>query len=347
MRPICSKLKGALSCAAFLAAAATCGWASAAESASSCKLPQINLWERPLVDGAPTKVALGFFLIDIIDIDDVEQEIKTEFEVFQTWTDPRLTGLDECRFDLSQVWSPDLTFVNSGRVFPAFPERVAVGPKGVVRYVQRYRGSLSFPHALQNFPFDAHTIQIALIPMRQDRHADRLEVDKEHISRQGQFTILDWTFGDVSARIVPTTHPVTGETADVFYFEIPTTRLYQYYLWKVFMPLTLIAAMSWSVFWVNPAKFGPQIGMSATSMLTLIAFQFAVESILPRLSYFTLLDGFSAAATGLVFLGLVESLATSYLVSIARAELAVRIDRVCRWAFPLAFTAIVVWIFGI
>jgi hypothetical protein len=344
---MCSKLKGVLTCAAFLATAGTCGWASAGQSASSCKLPELNLWERPLVAGAPTKVALGLFLIDIIDIDDVEQQIATDFEVIQTWTDPRLEGLDACRFDLSQVWSPDLTFVNSGRLFPAFRERVAVGPKGVVRYVQRYRGSLSFPHDLHAFPFDSHTIQIALMPVRQDRHAEILVVNEEHISRKGNFTILDWTFGNMRARIVPTTHPVTGETADVFYFELPTTRQYQYYIWKVLMPLTLIVAMSWSVFWISPAKFGSQIGMSATSMLTLIAFQFAMASIFPRLSYFTLLDGFITAATALVFLALVESLATSYLVSTDRTDLAVRMDRICRWVFPLAFIAIVVLIFRI
>jgi len=347
MKFLRSNCKGLVACVVFLAAVATCGLASAARSTSSCELPETNLWDRPTVDGTPTKVVLGAFLIDIIDIDDIEQQFTTDFEVFQTWTDPRLTGLDECHFDLSQVWSPDLTFVNSGRVFPAFPERVAIGAKGVVRYVQRYRGTLSFPHALYEFPFDKHTIQIAMMPVRQDRHADNLEVDEKQITRRKQFSTLDWTFGNVYGRVAPSIHPVTGAVTDVFYVEVPTARLYQYYLWKVFLPLTLIIAMSWSVFWVNPERFGSQIGMSATSMLTLIAFQFALESIFPHLSYFTLLDGFISAATGLVFLALVEALVTSYLVSTSRADLALRIDRICRWAFPLAFVAIVVVIFHI
>jgi hypothetical protein len=347
MKLVCPNIGGMLICAAFLAATGTCASAFAAESASSCELPAINLWERPHIGGAPTKVELGIILIDVTGIDDVKQQFSTDFAVFQKWTDPRLKGLDGCRFDLSQIWKPELALMNSGRVFPTLTSRADVGPEGVVRYIQRYRGSLSFRHALHDFPFDKHTIRIGMIPVRVDRHAYDLVVNENRISRVPDLTILDWTLGDVSGRIAPITHVVTGETVNVFYFEIPATRLYQYYLWKVFMPLMLIVAMSWSVFWINPAKFGPQIGMSATSMLTLIAFQFAMASTLPPLSYFTLLDGFITAATGLVFLALVQSLTTSYLVSVDRTGPALKMDRICRWAFPLAFVVMVASIFGI
>jgi hypothetical protein len=342
-----STLRNVLWCATLLAAAGAGGPAFAVESADSCALPQMNVGERPHVGGAPTQVALGAFLVDIAEIDDVKQQFTVDIAVFQTWTDPRLKGFNECQFDLNQVWSPLFTFLNSGRVFPEFPPRASVGPEGVVRYTQRYRGPLSFRHALHEFPFDKHTISIAMMPVGHERQAYELVVDEKRIGRQEELTILDWTLGDVSGRISPTAHPVTGETIDVFFLEIPAARLYQYYLWKVLIPLMLIVAMSWSVFWINPDKFGPQIGMSATSMLTLIAFQFAMASILPHLSYFTLLDGFITVATGLVFLALVESLTTAYLVSVGRTQIALRIDRICRWAFPLAFVFIVIAIFVI
>jgi hypothetical protein len=346
LESLASKFKIIVTCVAFLSATAVCTAAGAAETAASCELPRINLSERPHVNGAPTKVTLGMLLIDIMHIDDVMQQFTTEFAVLQTWTDSRLKELAGCHFDQSQIWYPELTFMNSGKVFPAFPARAAVGPEGVVNYTQRYRGSLSFRHALHDFPFDKHTIQIALVPSRQDRHLYELVVDEDRILRLDEFTILDWTMGDISAHVAPARHPLTGSDVDVFYFEVPATRLYQYYLWKVLMPLTLIVAMSWSVFWINPDKFGPQIGMSATSMLTLIAFQFAMASILPHLSYFTLLDSFITAATGLVFLALVQSLTTSYLVSVGRAKIALQMDQTCRWVFPLAFIGIVAFVFG-
>ncbi len=339
--------RSVLACAAFIAAIGAGGSALAAESALSCELPNINMGERPNAGRAPTKVALGIFLVDITEINDVKQQFTADFAVFQSWNDPRLKDLNGCRFKLEQIWSPLFTLINSGQVSPEFPDRATVGPEGAMRYAQRFRGTLSFRHALHQFPFDKHTIRITMMPVGQVQNAYELVVDEKQIGRQVELTILDWTFGDVTGRVSPAAHPVTRDPVDHFYFEIPATRLYQYYLWKVLMPLMLIVAMSWSVFWINPAKFGPQIGMSATSMLTLIAFQFAMASILPHLSYFTLLDRFITAATALVFVALVESLTTSYLVSIDETKIALRIDRTCRWAFPLVFVCIVLLIFGI
>jgi hypothetical protein len=103
--------------------------------------------------------------------------------------------------------------------------------------------------------------------------------------------------------------------------------------------------MSWTVFWINPARFGPQIGLSATSMLTLVAFIFATTSMVPKLGYFTTLDQFIAGSTILVFLALVQSLTTTYLFSKEKESIALHIDHVCRWAFPLTFAALVVVVF--
>ncbi len=122
-------------------------------------------------------------------------------------------------------------------------------------------------------------------------------------------------------------------------------RITAYYVWKVILPLCLIIAMSWAVFWINPAEFGPQIGLSATSMLTLIAFLFATTNMLPALGYFTILDFFIGGATILVFLAMLESLTTSFLVSKDKIELALRIDLLCRFIFPLSFVVVVILVF--
>ena len=347
MRFDCSKFRRVLASVLFLAAAGSCGSALAAGDPVSCQLPEMKTGERPDAGGGATKVAVGIVLADLTEIDDVKQQFTVDFLMHETWRDPRLKGLKGCRFDLQQVWSPKLDFRNSGRVFPGFPPRVTVGPEGTAHYVQRYRGSLSFPHRLDEFPFDQHLIGIAVIPVGGSLQEVELTVDEKNTSRLEELTIPDWTLGDASGRITTFEHPQTGLGMAQYHFEIPAQRRHEYYLWKVLVPLMLIVAMSWSVFWINPAQFGPQIGMSATSMLTLIAFQFAMAGILPRLHYFTQLDGFITASTGLVFLALVEALTTSYLVSVDRKELALRLDRICRWAFPLAFVGMVVLIFGI
>ena len=124
---------------------------------------------------------------------------------------------------------------------------------------------------------------------------------------------------------------------DIFILEVPATRNSNFYIYKVLVPLSFIVMMSWAVFWINPVRFGPQLGIAATSMLTLIAFQFALTGILPKLSYFTTMDKLILGSSTLVFLSFVESVLTIYLVSIGRESIALKADNLCRWLFPALF----------
>jgi hypothetical protein len=71
--------------------------------------------------------------------------------------------------------------------------------------------------------------------------------------------------------------------------------------------------------------------------LTLIAFLFSLNAILPRLSYLTRLDLFVLASLALVFLAFLQAVATAALTASDRAGLATAIDRKARWLFPAFF----------
>ena len=157
--------------------------------------------------------------------------------------------------------------------------------------------------------------------------------------------ISDWTVEDVAGVIERQYSDVYDRFFSRYDFHIIVHRITSYYIWKVILPLCLIVAMSWCVFWINPAQFGPQISLSATSMLTLIAFIFATTNMVPKLGYFTILDNFIVGSTILVFLALIQSLTTSYLVSIEHVNLATLGDRICRLAFPLVFAVLVFVLF--
>ncbi len=342
-------LAGLLVCivAAFLLFS---GGAEAASEVSAvprdCAVPADIASTRPDADGPPTRVAVGLRLFDITKISDVNESVTVDFLVSQKWIDPRLAPLAGCRVALADVWSPALGFVNAGRVFPSLLERAHVGPNGDINAFQRYNGSLSFPHTLYRFPFDRHTIRISLIPVNDTSDQVTLAVDPEVSGRRDiEFTIPDWTIGPAKAETVPTKVHFLDQTVDRYVFEIAAARRSQYFVVQVIIPLTLIVIMSWTVFWISPAHFGPQIGMSATSVLTLIAFHFAMQAILPPVIYMTTLGRFIFASTILVFVALLQSVTTSYLVGHGKKEIAFRIDRICRWLFPGIFVVISAFVF--
>ena len=306
----------------------------------SCAVPEMRTDRRPDANDVPTLVTIGLQLVDLVKIDDIEQQMTIDLVTLQSWRDSRLQGLEGCILPLGAVWSPHLDFINSGRVFPGMPEAVRVEENGRIVYVQRYRGTISFPHVLDRFPFDRQTLRISLTTLAGEQSEIKLLADTDFTGRAEQLLVPDWIVGDGSGTVREQLMVAVNQVHSRFDFEVEVERRAAYYVWKVIIPLILIVAMSWSVFWINPAQFGPQIGMSATSMLTLIAFQFAMGGILPRLSYFTTLDWFIAGSTILVFVALLESLTTTYLVSKEKKEIAVRLDKICRWLFPLAFAVL-------
>ena len=119
-----------------------------------------------------------------------------------------------------------------------------------------------------------------------------------------------------------------------------TKRLIGYYRAKIILPLLLIVAMSWLVFWIDPELVAPKISIAITSMLTLIAYRFMVGGMLPKISYLTRMDLFTSASTLLVFLTVVEAVFAVMLTKRGRLDRAHTIDRISRWGFPLAYVLV-------
>ena len=257
----------------------------------------------------------------------------------------RLAHLEGCEIALDEVWYPELIARNSGRLFERWPREVSIGPDGEVRYIQRFFGTIASYHNLHDFPFDTQSIIVQLITLKWPDSDVQLIADETFSGMVEQLNISDWIVTSVMGKV--DSQYVKGFERDHtrYNFEITAHRIRAYYVWKIILPLCLIVAMSWCVFWIDPAAFGTQIGLSATAMLTLIAFIFATTNMVPVLGYFTLLDLFIGGATILVFLALLESLATSYLVSRDKAALAMRIDRICRFVFPATFAIIAFAVF--
>jgi cadmium resistance protein CadD (predicted permease) len=105
----------------------------------------------------------------------------------------------------------------------------------------------------------------------------------------------------------------------------------------------MIVFMSWAVFWISPSQLGPQIGLSVTSMLTLIAYRFAIGNIVPNVDYLTRFDKFVFGSTLLVFLALIETVISGSVSFSKNEELANSIDRYSRFIFPGVFIVILVY----
>jgi Neurotransmitter-gated ion-channel ligand binding domain len=273
------------------------------------------------------------------------------------WKDPRLahTGSGIARYPLEQVWHPRVVVVNeTSSLSRKFPDFVEVEPDGTVTYRQRYAGAFTQPLRLRSFPFDRQTFHVRLVAVVRYRPNEVTFVPDEDWIRNGlqgaggiapSITLPDWTVEQWGTK--PLTYALApGFEYSSYAFEFTASRNVQHYILKVILPLVLIVMMSWSVFWTEPTNSSTQFSIAVTSMLTLIAYRYAVDIQLPRLPYMTRLDVFFLISTLLVFFSLIEVLITTILDNNQQIARAKKLDRYCRVIVPVIFIIASVAIFA-
>jgi Neurotransmitter-gated ion-channel ligand binding domain len=311
--------------------------------------------ERPNANSGPTQVSVGIWIVDINNIDSAQQTFTAEIAVVLRWKDSRLahTGSGVVRYPLEQVWHPRVGIVNeTASVIRKLPDWFEVEPDGTLVYRQRYAGAFTQPLRLQSFPFDRQTFRIQLVAVRYRTDEVKFVPDQAWIEsglKQAagvapSITLPDWTVEKSEAKPLPYAL-APGLEYSGYAFEFTASRNVQHYILKVILPLVLIVMMSWCVFWTDPTNSNTQFSVAVTSMLTLIAYRFAVDTQLPRLPYMTRLDALFLVSTLLVFFSLIEVLVTTILDNNKHTALAKKIDRYCRVIFPAVFLLASIFIF--
>lgn len=295
--------------------------------------------ERPNPKGTPTQVKIGVYVTDIMRIDDNRQNFTANVRLSARWIDPRLADptSDEVRkVPLEEIWNPLLLLMNQENVAKQFTESAFLDPDGYVFYAQRYIGTFTVPLNLKNFPLDQHQLYIDTFSYFSPEEVSFI-IDESMTGWSETLSIPDWIVSNGGIKVKTIENPELKKDISQIIFSFTIQRRLGFYFWKIIIPLSLIVIMSWGVFWIDPSRLEAQIGLSATTFLTLFAFQFAIAALLPKIAYLTRMDRFTMSCSILVFLALVEAVTTSYFVKKNELDKAAKLDSFSRWAFPITF----------
>ena len=309
-----------------------------------CTLPENIQRTRPDQNGSPTKVKVALILLDLIDINETKESIDVDFVLALQWQDARLSkhargsSLENCRVRLNSIWNPDIFVVNGqAQNFHLDSGRdVDIDEYGVVRVQKRMTGALTSPMKLRDFPLDDQRVKILISSFEYSSKDVSFIIDKATTAAAGKVHTeapTGWKILSVTNEVLPdATLEGWGSYARMQNI-IVVQRLFGYWFWKLVLPITLIVLMAWSVFWLDPEVFTPQITIAATSVFTLIAFQLSLKATLPQIEYLTRADQMIVGSTVLVFIALGQAVVTSRLVQHGRLELARRADVYGRWIY--------------
>jgi hypothetical protein len=312
--------------------------------------------QPPFEDGKPIDVLIGLHVVNLAAIDEVSEQFQVDAYLFEQWIDKRLAYTSEGpqdqvrNYSAGQIWVPQLEMINAASPRTRGEVSIMVSPDGRVQYVERLLVDLSSRFELRRFPFDKQQLVVIVHPFLADGPRIRFKMDQESTWTASEFTsfssLAQWhLLGMRSELLVAPTYG--GLTVPEARFEINVERRSSFYIWKVFLPLLLMVFLSWAVFWIEAGDLSNQIQVAVTTILTVIAFAFAISATMPRLPYLTYIDAFFLECYIYVFIAVVE-LMTVHVThrTEVRRDLGLRIRKYSRWVIPASFVVTNILIAG-
>ncbi len=306
------------------AAAATCaGPAECCPPSLAVTLPQ------------RAEVALGVAVVGLYNVNERSSSWDADYYLYEAWKP-------------QDGFTPQTEIVNEvSRLSEQFDNLVYTDGRCIRS--RRIRSTLHTPLNLRLFPFDSQklVLQVSDSWFDADMAGYAGEALVQGVDESVREQLSQWRVQGALhyQREVRPFHWERGlwgdETPSYDYadFSVSVKRHVTYHLTKFFLPLFVIVLIALSVFWVDPEDLPSQVGIGVTCLLAAIAFQLAQANTLPEISYLTFADLVYAMCYLVIALAMAESIYSNAVCRGGRRARALRLDRICRWAFPTALAA--------
>lgn len=324
---------------------------------------QVNALDpgMPNPPASPTVVKVGVFLMDIVDLNEVNETFQAEFVIGAEWMDPRLAfdpeeaGTDQKLFqgpwqfaEVYTGWWPQFLIVNEIGTGSVNAVRLVVHPDGRVRFMEQRSVTLETPMQLRRFPLDTQRLEANIISFGDHIDQVLLEVDErilgateEFAERNRKVNIAQWQFKnlDLASREADFRYYGGNKVFSELHLTVTLHRQSANFIWKVVVPLIVLVLLMWAIFWLEVDNLSERLNLAFIGVLTIVAYQFLVDGTMPRIAYFTLTDTILLYSFVLMCLTILETVVVYSMFRAGHKPQAERIDLVVQWVFPLIYFA--------
>ena len=319
----------------------------------------------------PLEVLMGFNLVNITDVGEREETLDFEGAIYLEWNDPRLAydpedyGMpadwqpgDYSRApsriyqgafavaELFEGWRPHVIIPNGIGNRSATNKAISVWPDGRVAYSETFFAKVETPMDLRRFPFDTQKLEIFFHPFVYQRDEIVLVPDDRLARTWDQnMGIADWSRENVSMleRSIEIAYfDDSRSEISEFVVEVTVKRRPAHILVSMLLPMALLVSLTWCVFWMDDESLANRVNITFIGILSVVAYYFVILGNVPEVSYLTLIDAFILATFAILAAGVVLVVVVENVDAHNKAEIVRKVDRVCRWAFPLAYVSTIV-----
>lgn len=311
----------------------------------------------------PTRVRCGLMILDVVGVNDVDETFAAEIALVASWHDPRLAFDPEAEgtdqkiyqgdFQFAEIftgWWPQLLIINQVGRGDTNAIKIEVNPDGRVTYLEQRNVLLETPMSLYDYPFDTQRLRALMVPFGNTSDEVMLEVDdrycqatNDYVRREQGVNVAGWDLQGLDMAADETELNLGGASST--FSRIVTTitlkRRSGQILWDILFPLLVLVSMVWSIFWLDCDSLSDRLNISFIGVLTIVAYQFVVIDHMPRMSYLTFTDTLLLGSFLITTATILQSLFLGSLIRHGQRERAERIDRHCRWIFPLCYVLMI------
>jgi len=217
----------------------------------------------------------------------------------------------------------------------------------------RVTGTFFFVPDLKNYPFDTQTLPLTLENASLEAYEMVFVDDKISYERSGTpevrwglsptLSIPDYTLKQVDRTVFAAGYPTNfgdpskdkaGTSYSRFTLKVGFERQYWSYAFKILIPLLIILAMAYLVFFLPPAQLDTAASVAMTALLSCMAYNVAVSQNMPEIGYLVLSDKFFIATYVLLLLTLAQTFATFIPDTKGKTDQAEEPERVQGVGFP-------------
>jgi hypothetical protein len=317
----------------------------------------------PPKEGGPVVVRARFDLYDINEINDELETFEFTGVLKLKWHDPReafdpaLVGVEEKIFqggyqfnELAAGWYPQVVLVNESGLYEKSGVVLRVQPDGTSTLIETLNAAAHLDLNMRRFPFDRHRLEAIFEVLGFDKDEVLLQVESDAAgSLASEVRVPQWTVTGVGASVRdrPASYAGRRGVSAAFVVSADVQRKPYYAIRLVVLPLVVIVLLSFTVFWMDRSSLGDRIDVSFIGILTAVAYLMVTGDQLPHISYVTLMHGFLNLSFFTMCSTVVINLVVGAMDKRGKIELGDRIDRHCRWAFPLAYFGLLLVMVGV
>jgi hypothetical protein len=282
---------------------------------------------------APAEVHVGIYVNRITEVSLKSNHFDVDFWIWFRWLGDTLSPLDT--FDLvgGSIQS------RSGEV---------KGESKEFHYAAvRVNAEVTQFFDVTRFPFDDHTLRIAIEDTKAEAHALVYVPDVANSGVAPDVQVPGWAVSAAAAEVAPHGYATnygdislpTGDASQYSRFVLPVElrRSGAGYFAKLFFGLFIAVGIALLALHIKPTDLDPRFGLPVGAIFAAVGSLYVTSSILPDTNTMTLSDRLHILAFVTIFLTLVESTIALKLWGAGNEEGAKKLDRVCFRAFAILF----------